>query len=265
MVVRGFLSYWLVPIVSGVLIWKALPHPKAHIIISGPSVSIGVFLFLQIGDIFTIETRRNLLCCLGLAGIILFVTLRGYIPVRKLNLFEANLEGLDLRSFSLRGADMARAKLAGAILDQVDLRDADLRSANLSKVSLIKAALTGVNAIGTDFSDATLADAYFNDAAMREAKLQGANLFHTRFERADLRWADLKKTTVSVITTFQMANLQSADLREVGGLSQAHIDRACADRTTKLPDGLKAPDKVSEECAAYWQSRRPAPRLFRIP
>jgi len=97
------------------------------------------------------------------------------------------------------------ADLRGANLENANLREADLRGANLLEANLT----------GADLEKASLSKADIWGATLREANLR----------RADL-WG---------------ASLRGADLAEAKGLSQGQVEKANADKHTKLPPDLQRP------------------------
>ncbi|MDP7603058.1 MAG: pentapeptide repeat-containing protein [Alphaproteobacteria bacterium] len=126
------------------------------------------------------------------------------------NLTNANLRGIDLSGANLRGSIMQGADLRGANLSGTDLSEGDLVSAKLRHADLSISRLGGAKLV-----DADLAGATFKGADLEDTDLRGANLLG--------------------------ANLQGADMRQVAGLVQAQIDKAMADRETRLPPGLHPP------------------------
>jgi len=97
------------------------------------------------------------------------------------------------------GARGERAELKGAVMQQADLHDADLERADLS----------GARLSVTD---------------LMRANLKGADL-----RGADLWMSDMKDTIL------EGADLRGADLTEVTRLTQAQLDTAITDETTRLP------------------------------
>ncbi|HKA70035.1 MAG TPA: pentapeptide repeat-containing protein [Actinomycetes bacterium] len=137
----------------------------------------------------------------------------------------ADLAGADLREADLAGADSAgarlrEAELAGAGLDRADLAGADLRQADLAGAGLDRADLAGA-----DLREADLAG-----ANLRGALLIGANLSCANLQLADLGGADLRGT-----------NVAGADLTGAIFLTQAQLDAAGGDRTTRLSASLRRP------------------------
>jgi uncharacterized protein YjbI with pentapeptide repeats len=86
------------------------------------------------------------------------------------------------------------------------------------------------NCRGADFIGANL-----NGADFRSANLRGAYLIAADLRRADLRGADL------IGADFRDADLKGADLTESIFLTQAQLNAAKGDATTKLPPSLTHP------------------------
>ena len=137
---------------------------------------------------------------------------------RKGKLFGANLSGTDFRGSNMREADLHDSNLKNADLSKTDLRGANLSNTDLSGAELNKSALIGANLQGANLSRADLEKAQFG-----KANLTGANL-----EKANLREADFETST---------------------GLTQAQVDKANGDNSTKLPSGLKRPARWTESQA----------------
>jgi hypothetical protein len=105
-------------------------------------------------------------------------------------------------------------------LDQTDLRGARIKGTTRIPLCLS----------GSDLSDAKLNDARLARTDMRGADLTGANLSNANLENAQLEGANLSG-----------AILYGADLRSAQGLTQAQIDSAIVDGSTKLPQDLSPP------------------------
>jgi uncharacterized protein YjbI with pentapeptide repeats len=118
----------------------------------------------------------------------------------------------------------AVAKLHGGIVDCVgcNLAGADLTNTCVKDHDLHGADFTGANAtlMCMSFAD-------FTDVSFRNTELSGANLAGAKLDGADLTGA---KTS---ITSFL-----GTDLTHVKGLTQAQLNVACGDATTRLPPGL---------------------------
>jgi uncharacterized protein YjbI with pentapeptide repeats len=100
------------------------------------------------------------------------------------------------------------------------LGEADLRGANLAKADLREAILWS--------------------AILIEANLTGADLENAYLMRADLSGANLREANFRGAVLIE-ANLTGADLAGAKGLKQWQINRADADKLTKLPPDLQRP------------------------
>src|ERR1700754_2737314 len=109
--------------------------------------------------------------------------------------------------------DCVGCNLAGADLTNTCVKDHDLRGANFD----------GANATLMCMSHSN-----FTNTSFRGTDLSGANMAGAKMDGADLTGA---KTS---ITSFL-----GTDLTKVKGLTQAQLNVACGDTSTKLPPGLK--------------------------
>lgn len=121
------------------------------------------------------------------------------------NLFQADLSGATLKGRNLAGAR---------------LRQADLSLAEMNRTSFAGADLRDVNFYGGVFGGASFAGANLSQASLVGTYLQGAN-----FRGAILAGA----------------NLSGAEMDRATGLTQAQLNRACGDGSTRLPRGLSVP------------------------
>ena len=99
----------------------------------------------------------------------------------RLELNDADLQGLRLREGSLSDALLDDADLTGAMLNKGDLRGATLDSAVLVSADLTAADLTPSDLSWTILTEADLTDAELFHAKMDDADLTAANLSGTRF------------------------------------------------------------------------------------
>jgi len=136
---------------------------------------------------------------------------------RKRKLYHANLGDSDLRL----------AQFVGAKLDGARFIESDLRGASFRGVSMRFANLRSANLYGVDFRGADLVATRLNGTNLRAADLTDANLGAGELIRADVSGADFTRT-----------RLYGTNLVGVIGLTQAQLDGACGDKTTKLPRGL---------------------------
>jgi uncharacterized protein YjbI with pentapeptide repeats len=168
------------------------------------------------------------------------------------NLSYAGFVGAYLRDADLTGADLTGADLTGAYLIGANLTDADLRAADLTRVrsggitgepaslpfgwSLVDGYLIGPNA------DLSFANLFRAD--LRGATLSGADLSYASLRGADLSDADLRDADLV------RADLRGADLSSARHLTQAQIDSAITDSTTRLPPGMHLPTAQDVPAAA---------------
>jgi uncharacterized protein YjbI with pentapeptide repeats len=121
------------------------------------------------------------------------------------NLFQANFAYLDGAKLDLSGTRLRQSDLALSTFDDINLSDADLSIANLF-------------------------GARFNRTNFSRANLRNAIAVGTYFGASDFSGADL--TGVN----FSGANLASAK-----NLTQAQLNTACGDQSTRLPRGMTLP------------------------
>lgn len=112
-------------------------------------------------------------------------------PKIRIDMQEANLEGVDLIGFNLSEASLIGAKLKGAYLNganlyHADFVRADLRNANLTQTNLSWAHLTRANLSGANLSGSDLLVTEFVETNLSEANLSGARLGSTKFGNTDL-------------------------------------------------------------------------------
>lgn len=114
----------------------------------------------------------------------------------------------------------------------VGLRNADLSGAHL----------WGAQLVSTDRTEAvSLEGAILRGADLRYAILEGADMRGADLRSADMRGACLRGVDLDNSgETKKPADLRGADLRRSEGLNEELLCKAIGDRTTELPDGLKA-------------------------
>ena len=123
----------------------------------------------------------------------------------KCNLFQADFGGLELKGKNFAGARLRQADLSLAIMNRTSFAGADLRD---------------VEAYGALFSSANFAAANLTNASFVGTYLEGANF----------RGANLTGT-----------NFAGAEMDRAVGLTQAQLNAACGDASTRLPGGLRIP------------------------
>ena len=107
---------------------------------------------------------------------------------------------------------------------------------NLWMTDLRGAELEGAVFRRADFRFADLHNVVFWKSDLRGALLYGANLTDTVLEGADLSGANISGADLSG-ANLKGADLKGADLSGVRNLTQAQLDSANFDKTTKLPEG----------------------------
>ena len=175
------------------------------------------------------EEHRLDLANANLQGIVLTdANLRGAIfsgsdfqgaMLYKVNLVDALLDEADLHSCNLNYADLQRANLKKAGLEK-----AYLMSAKLQNVKLTGAVLSGADLRGADLRGANLQRAKLSGANLGGAFLDTANLREADLEKADLRMADLREAKLER-ANLEGANLEGADLQGAN-LKEANLEGA---------------------------------------
>jgi uncharacterized protein YjbI with pentapeptide repeats len=168
------------------------------------------------------------------------------------NLSNADFSGTDLSTSSIKDADVTKANLV-----RTSLAHSDLTGADFDKVEGYRSDFAGVKATGTtfvaaelqrsDFSNADLRNADFTKAELGRAVFSGASLENAHFAMANLSRALFQDARFAGVVDFSNAfmfltRIEGVDLTQAKGLKQDQIDLSCGDETTKLPQGLTAPD-----------------------
>jgi uncharacterized protein YjbI with pentapeptide repeats len=171
------------------------------------------------------------------------------------NLTGAEIVAADLTRAQLAGANLTGAKLWGAKLTNAALVRADLTGAQLSSANLTDAVLSTANLTDAWLSTAKLTRAWFGGANLTGADLRGANLAGVRLKGALLiqewlsraplvgRWllrAPLVGRWLSRKPVYYVGRWR-ADLTGKEDLTQAQLDAARGDATTRLPPELQRP------------------------
>ncbi len=184
-VLGQILFYWVLPLTLLAFSVKALPHPRAGIVLMGTCFGICVNLFLLI--------RRNRGTARYYAGIpyrilaIFALTIFSWTLVRALNgespplartiyLQQAELQEREIVGFYMPRADMRRANLNEAVLRCSDLRRANLVHAKLGGADLYRASFYGAVLLSADLRNARLLLANFRGANLGSADLRGARV-----------------------------------------------------------------------------------------
>jgi hypothetical protein len=144
--------------------------------------------------------------------------------MRKLIALAILVPGL-LAGLPVIAADPAAvAKIHGGIVDCIGC---NLTGADLSNTCVKEHDLHGADFDGANATLMCMSFADFTNASFRSTELSGANLAGAKLDGADLTGA-----------TTSITSFLGTDLRHVKGLTQAQLDVACGDATTKLPPGL---------------------------
>lgn len=118
------------------------------------------------------------------------------------NLFQADFQNVELKNKNFARARLRQADMSAAIMNHTSFAGGDLRDVNAY----------GALFTGADFAGANLTNASFVGAYLEGANLRGAHLAG--------------------------ANFSGAEMDRAVGLTQAQLNAACGDDTTKLPRGL---------------------------
>lgn len=145
----------------------------------------------------------------------------------------ADLRKAELSNAELNGVDFSRTLLAGANLDNASLCGANLKRANLSDASLYKANLRGAYLDGAYLSGASLQNAFLSGASLFEACLASSDLNSATLHGADLRRSDLSNSSFGSASLrgadLSDANLQGANLRNAD-ISESYFRGANLDK-----------------------------------
>ena len=187
----------------------------------------------------TLLSKANL-CAANLGG----ASLRA-ANLSEANLYKANLQGANLKVANLSGAKLFLANLQGAKLSKANLQFAGLIGANLQQANLNGANVQHANLNAAKLQYTEVFFANFSDTSLRGSDLCGANLLATNFQRAILDEANLCGANL-MAANLQGANLcdvklEGAILTGVKNLDYQQITMALGDRTTRLPENVKAP------------------------
>ena len=134
------------------------------------------------------------------------------------------------------------------VLEKVDVAEhrAQVNALLLRASELARAGLKGKERRGADLIGARL-----KGAGLRAANLRGAYLIGADLRGADLRQADL------IGADLRGADLSAADLTGAIFLTQAQVNAAQGDATTRLPASLTRPAHWAERATAAKQGRGP--------
>lgn len=141
---------------------------------------------------------------------------------------DANLTAARMEFVDLSGARLPRARLEGAALKGADLHGATAFYADLGYADLTWATLDAANLESARMPGVTLRGARLHGARLSHVNLVAADLTNADLRGADLRFAELHRADLTG------ALIAGADLTEATGLTQAQLDSAIGDATTRL-------------------------------
>jgi len=121
------------------------------------------------------------------------------------NLFQADLTGLELKGLNLSKSRLRQATLTASVMNRVRFDRADMRDADAAA-----AVFSGSSFVSADLTNANFVGSYIEGANFSGARLNGAVF-------------------------------SGAEMDRVIGLTQAQLNQACGDDSTRLPRGLHIP------------------------
>ena len=120
-------------------------------------------------------------------------------------------------------------------LFQADLSNTELKGKNLAGARLRQADLSLAEMNRTSFAGGDLRDVNFYGGVFGGASFAGSNLTNASFVGAYLEGANFRGATLTG------ANISGAEMDHAVGLTQAQLNRACGDLSTRLPRGFSVP------------------------
>ena len=129
-----------------------------------------------------------------------------WAQVKGANLSGAQMEGAVFSGAQMQMADLRGAKMEAAVLMWTQLGKADLRGAHLRDANLWWAQLMGANLTKAQMQGAALEKARMENANLSRANLNGADLTGAQLTGADLSFAQLQEAD------FTGAKMEGADL-----------------------------------------------------
>ena len=179
-----------------------------------------------------------------------------------------DLSGVFLFRINFAGASLEQVDFTGSILrkcifQNAKLNDAIMHGANFTDSKFYEADMSGIQAEGAIFSlaamneakmcdDAYLTAANFQEASMGGVDFSNAELSGADFQRADLLYVNFSSANLGGggfagadvrNAKFDKAGLYGTDLSKAIGLTAEQIENARGNAATKLPKGIKLPDK----------------------
>jgi len=157
------------------------------------------------------------------------------------NLSNAQLQEANLSRAYLIGTYMVGAKLWSANLREAILIDAILTEAKLENADLSNVELTGAELQGADLTETNLSDSDLWNTQLIEANFTDANLSLAKLSGADFKGALLRNTDLSgaeLVDEGFESGITPWPIVEAINLTQAQLNEACGDKSTRLPKGL---------------------------
>ncbi len=164
------------------------------------------------------------------------------VDLSEANLNGINLSGADLQSTLLNStelvvANLSQANLAMAVLASANLNGSNLKNANLARSALSHADLHQTDLSGAYLVEATLEQAHLINANLQQADLKGASLEKANLSGANLEGANLEQTDLTD-ANLQQANLKAANLHGAR-VSNEQLAQARSLEGATMPDGTK--------------------------
>lgn len=188
-----------------------------------------------------------------------------------------NWENCRKRNLIMENFNFSEANFTRADLSASDLRDSTLKKTKFIKTNLVRASLSGSNAESanfegviasrTDFSKGNYTNANFLKAEISRSNFSSSNLENANLSKADfsrvnffnsnlkgvnLSFTNISRTNLENVTIDEnfslegaymfLTRIQGLDLSGLKTLKQWQIDMACGNNSTRLPQGLSAPD-----------------------
>jgi uncharacterized protein YjbI with pentapeptide repeats len=126
---------------------------------------------------------------------------------------------------SCPGCNLFQAEFSNKTLTHKNFSKARLRQADLSLGTF-----TGTNFRGTDMRDVNGFGALFGRASFAHANLTNATFVGAYLEGANFKGANLSGV-----------NFSGAEMQSAMGITQAMMDKACGDKATRAPRGIRIP------------------------
>jgi hypothetical protein len=145
--------------------------------------------------------KRMVLHFLSESSLLLIYNGNSIVDLYGANLFEADLQSINLRCQNLKGVYLDGANLQDAILKNCNSRGARISEANLKRADLREALLYYSDLTYSDLREADLTGAYLVGADIRDANMTGADLSNADMTDADLAGA--------IVTDEQLAKAKS--------------------------------------------------------